>query len=122
MSAKHHEILKEEWSVFELLFSEELIQKVTNKNLSEDEQRNIILALNSLGFAEICDEIISKSHVSRPSEIHVKGIPEIDINQIAKICSLFINEIKSPNLQKIFISSVASQLKDYDELNRSRIS
>ena len=122
MAAKYREALKEEWSVFKLLFSEELIQKVLDKNLPKDERRNILRSLNALGFSGICEEIIRNSHETQVNEMHEKGIPEIDIEKVQKICSLFINEIKSPNLKEVFISSVEIHLNHYEELNRCRIS
>ena len=109
--------LIQEWQIFKTFCPESILTKIKGKDVDATEYYNISNAVLFLGFSEICDEMLENAptefEVERESWNKKSGI-SLDIKEIDYICSLFIKEIKSYNLQRLFESSKYFYIREYE--------
>ena len=115
--------LMQEWQILKAICPESMLKKVEGKGTNSAEYYNIAKAVLFLGFSEICDEMLEKAPQEFAKEVAGKSkIPGItlDIEKIDDICSLFLQEIKSPTLQKLFKSSECYHINEYELYQKAR--
>jgi len=113
--------LIQEWQIFKAICPKSILRKIKGKDTDTAEYYSIANAVFFLGFSEICDEMLENAPQKFAKEKegwNKNSTPNIE--KIDYICSLFIKEIKSQNLQKLFKASKSYHINEYELYQKSR--